>query len=405
MMLPPPTGTLVTLSTTCPRTICAGTGPAMRRDATTSQAGRRIRRCAASIKTLPESLSPCCESYYARLYIGGARHRKQGPVVRGAGRRAVPPVALPPWPRDRAGDRCVRCVRALRARGLGARGPTLRGAVDVALGAVRRAAARGGGRAPGATRPRSVLRPRRRDRGSASHRGGGDGTRLRPSDGRASPRAAPGDRVPRGRRPGPTVRGRELRAGGDELRRAASALPRARLRRDAARAGAGWALRVHGLGGAHRGLGLEDPGRGGHGARRRVPRSTHRTRPQSVRERTDVPARPRNGRVRGEVGDVRNRAGDVDGPHARVSVRGGPRRRGPHGRRAGAPVTGASGADPRGGRAGRGAVPHAVRIRDSHGGARGDRGPAVGRYHTVAVPPKGPTYGLRPDDVHVDPRP
>src|SRR5207253_2368287 len=156
MMLPPPTGTPVTLSTTCPRTICAGTGPAMRRYATTSQAVRRTRRCAASIKTLPESLSPCCESYYARLYIGGARHRRQGPVLRGAG----------------------------------------------------------------------------------------DGTRLRPSDGGAGPRPAPGDRVPRGRRPGPTVRGRELRAGGDELRRAASALPRARLRRDAARAGAGRALRV-----------------------------------------------------------------------------------------------------------------------------------------------------------------
>src|SRR6266513_1222494 len=149
-----------------------------------------------------------------------------------------------------------RRVPRARARGLAGRRPPLRRRLRKPHAPGGRSPARLGGSAFGRAHARRGERPGLRGGGRRGPRGACRGPGFFLRDGGARALAESGNRVPRRRRRGAAVSGRQLRRAGDELRHAASGSAGTRRGRGLPRSARGRQIRLHGLGEAGGGGGF-----------------------------------------------------------------------------------------------------------------------------------------------------
>src|SRR6266513_3226323 len=149
-----------------------------------------------------------------------------------------------------------RRVPRARARGLAGRRPPLRRRLRKPHAPGGRSPARLGGSAFGRAHARRGERPGLRGGGRRGPRGACRGPGFFRRDGGARALAESGNRVPRRRRRGAAVSGRQLRRAGDELRHAASGSAGTRRGRGLPRSARGRQIRLHGLGEAGGGGGF-----------------------------------------------------------------------------------------------------------------------------------------------------
>src|SRR6266513_1001749 len=149
-----------------------------------------------------------------------------------------------------------RRVPRAGARGLAGRRPPLRRRLRKPHAPGGRSPARLGGSAFGRAHARRGERPGLRGGGRRGPRGACRGPGFFLRDGGARALAESGNRVPRRRRRGAAVSGRQLRRAGDELRHAASGSAGTRRGRGLPRSARGRQIRLHGLGEAGGGGGF-----------------------------------------------------------------------------------------------------------------------------------------------------